>query len=90
MSVYLGVDGGGTKTAYALIDADGQLRATHYADSVSHLSGGVAAATALLREGIARLLAKGNLRPADVSFAYFGLPSYGEDSATTAQVSTPI
>jgi len=84
--MYLGVDGGGTKTAYALIDAGGRLHATHYAGSVSHLSGGVAAATALLHEGIRTLLAKGNLRPADVSFAYFGLPSYGEDSATTAQL----
>ena len=84
--MYLGVDGGGTKTAYALIDADGRLRATHYAGSVSHLSGGVAAATALLREGLGTVLAKGKLRPADVSFAYFGLPSYGEDSATTAQL----
>ena len=84
--MYLGVDGGGTKTAYALIDADGGLRATHYAGSVSHLSGGVGTATALLREGIGAVLAKGDLRPTDVSFAYFGLPSYGEDSATTAQL----
>ena len=62
-SMYLGVDGGGTKTAYALIDADGQLRARHSAGSVSHLSGGVGAAAALLRDGIGTVLAKGSLRP---------------------------
>ena len=39
-AMYLGVDGGGTKTAYALIDADGRLRATHLTGSVSHLADG--------------------------------------------------
>ena len=29
--MFLGVDGGGTKTALALIDRDGNIRATHSA-----------------------------------------------------------
>ena len=47
--MFLGVDGGGTKTAYALIDARGNVRASHVSGSVSHLISGVDAAAALLR-----------------------------------------
>lgn len=84
--MFLGVDGGGTKTAYALIDSQGNLRASHVAGSVSHLSEGFARATGLLVEGAAAVLAKGATDAAHVSFAYFGLAAYGEDSASTAQM----
>jgi len=84
--MYLGVDAGGTKTAYALVDADGRLHATHLTGSVSHLSSGLGAATALLLDGIAATLHKAGIAAADVTFAFFGLPAYGEDSATTAEM----
>ncbi len=84
--MFLGVDGGGTKTAYALIDSQGAIRASHLTGSVSHLSDGVARATALLVEGTGAVLTKGATDAARITFAYFGLPSYGEDSATTAQM----
>lgn len=84
--MFLGVDGGGTKTAYALIDSQGNLRASHVAGSVSHLSEGFARATGLLVEGIAAILAKCATDAAQLSFAYFGLAAYGEDSASTAQM----
>jgi N-acetylglucosamine kinase-like BadF-type ATPase len=81
--MFLGVDAGGTKTAYALIDGAGQIRARHAGPSVSHLSEGFARATELLIEGIRGTLAKASCAPADVTFAFIGLPAYGEDSATT-------
>jgi N-acetylglucosamine kinase-like BadF-type ATPase len=84
--MFLGVDGGGTKTAYTLIDSQGNIRASHLTGSVSHLSEGVARAAALLVEGVSAVLDLASADAARVTFAYFGLSSYGEDSATTAQL----
>lgn len=82
--MFLGVDGGGTKTAYALIDSTGRIRARHVGPSVSHLAEGFARATELLIGGIAATLEKAASAPAKLTFAFVGLPAYGEDSATTA------
>ncbi|WP_174842492.1 N-acetylglucosamine kinase [Steroidobacter cummioxidans] len=82
--MFLGVDGGGTKTAYALIEAGGRIRARHVGPSVSHLAEGFARATELLIDGIGTTLAQAACTPGDVTFAFVGLPAYGEDSATTA------
>ncbi|MDY6945460.1 MAG: BadF/BadG/BcrA/BcrD ATPase family protein [Pseudomonadota bacterium] len=82
--MFLGVDGGGSKTAYALIDGAGRLRARHVGPSVSHLAAGFARATQLLLDGIGATLAKAASAPASVTFAFIGLPAYGEDSATTS------
>jgi N-acetylglucosamine kinase-like BadF-type ATPase len=81
--MFLGVDGGGTKTAYALIDASGRIRARHVGPSISHLAEGFAGATELLIGGIAATLEKAASSPAKVTYAFVGLPAYGEDSATT-------
>ncbi|MBL8272062.1 N-acetylglucosamine kinase [Steroidobacter sp.] len=82
--MFLGVDGGGTKTAYALIDAAGRILARHVGPSVSHLSEGFVHAKELLIGGIGATLAKASCAPTNVTFAFVGLPAYGEDSATTA------
>jgi N-acetylglucosamine kinase-like BadF-type ATPase len=84
--MFLGVDGGGTKTSYAVIDADGLVRARHIGPSVSHLAQGFARATDLLLDGVDVTLREAALQPADLTYAFLGLPSYGEDSATTAQM----
>jgi N-acetylglucosamine kinase-like BadF-type ATPase len=82
--MFLGVDGGGTKTAYALVDAEGRLRASHVGGSIDHLADGLAGARERLAEGLAATLAKANLVPGDVAFAFVGLPAYGEDGAVTS------
>jgi N-acetylglucosamine kinase-like BadF-type ATPase len=84
--MFLGVDGGGTKTAFVLIDARGGIRASHVTGSVSHLSEGVDGAAALLVDGIRALLARANASSAQIDFAFFGLSSYGEDSAVTPRL----
>lgn len=86
--MFLGVDGGGTKTAYALIDVEGGLRARHVGPSISHLAVGFAQAQALLLEGISKTLALATIKSADVAFAFFGLPSYGEDGAATPRLNS--
>ncbi len=80
-AVYLGVDGGGTKTALVLIDSEGAIRATHLAPGAYYLSIGLDAVGGLLADAVGSVLAKAALRIEDVAFAFFGLPAYGEDSA---------
>lgn len=82
-ATFLGVDAGGTKTAYALIDAAGNILGIHRSGSVSHLANGIARATALLIEGMNGTLASGGVRAPDIAFAFLGLPAYGEDSVST-------
>src|SRR5512138_112415 len=84
--MFLGVDGGGTKTSYVVVDADGLVRARSLGPSVSHLAKGFARATDVLIDGIDATLRKAGLAPAELTYAFLGLPSYGEDSATTAQM----
>ena len=55
--MYLGVDGGGTKTAYALVDSEGRLRASHVGKSVAYLADGLDAARERLKDGVAATLA---------------------------------
>jgi N-acetylglucosamine kinase-like BadF-type ATPase len=84
--MFLGVDGGGTKTAYAIIDSDGRVRAVNVGPSVSHLRAGFARAEDVLIAGVQTTLDDAELAPSDLSYAFFGLPHYGEDSATTARL----
>ena len=78
--MYLGVDGGGTKTALVLIDRDGTIRATHQAPGSYYLTIGLDALGALLADAVNAILAKAGLRADDLDYAFFGLPAYGEDT----------
>ena len=82
--MFLGVDGGGTKTAYALVDAEGRLRATHVGATIDHLAEGLDAARSRLREGLESTLAQANATPRELGYAFLGLPAYGEDGQMTA------
>jgi N-acetylglucosamine kinase-like BadF-type ATPase len=82
--MFLGVDGGGTKTAYALVDEGGALAAGHVGPSIDHLADGLEPARARLGEGLAATLAAAGATGADVRFAFFGLPAYGEDGDVIA------
>ena len=80
--IFLGVDGGGTKTAYAVIESEGGIRARHVGPSVSHLAEGITRAQELLAEGVGKALTSASLSAHQIDFAFIGLPSYGEDSAS--------
>jgi len=84
--MYLGVDGGGTKTAFALVGSDGALKASHVGASIDYLANGIAGARARLIEGIRATLAQQSLSPSSIAFAFFGLPAYGEDGETIGEL----
>jgi N-acetylglucosamine kinase-like BadF-type ATPase len=79
--MYLGVDGGGTKTAFCLLDADGKLRAQATTDSVYYLIKGIGIVEPLLAEGVTAVCREAGIKPEEIAYAFFGLPCYGEVSA---------
>ena len=77
---FLGVDGGGTKTAFVLTDASGRELARHEGGSSYYIQIGVESLHALLHKGVHAVLDKAEVSTNDVAFAFFGLPAHGEDS----------
>ena len=81
MRYYLGVDGGGTKTAFVLIDADGRVLATHTAGPAYYFEVGLDTVRAMLATGIEAVCRQAGLAPAALDYSFLGLPAYGEDSS---------
>ncbi|MEH6663773.1 MAG: BadF/BadG/BcrA/BcrD ATPase family protein [Brevundimonas sp.] len=77
---FLGVDGGGTKTAFVLVDRAGRRVAQYEGGSSYHVEIGVEKLHLVLNEGVQSVLEQAGASPADVRFAFFGLPAHGEDS----------
>src|SRR5690348_15611865 len=77
---YLGVDGGGTRTRFCLITAEGELRGTAEAESSAYFAhaDGIAHVADVIRTGVEQL--DGG---ADADFAFFALSGYGEVTADT-------
>ena len=78
--MYLGVDGGGTKTAFILVDDAGNIRAQHQETGSYHLEIGITGVADILAKGTAEILAKAGATSAEIKYAFFGMPAYGEDS----------
>jgi len=81
LALYLGVDGGGTKTALAVVDSEGTIRASHLAPGTYHVSIGLDGLGKLLVTAVTATLRKTGFQVGDVDFAFFGLSGHGEDSA---------
>ncbi len=81
MRTFLGIDGGGTKTDFLLIDESGRLLASHQAGSAYYPETGIDALQRMLVTGIQATLQQAEVPAAQVTFAFIGLPAHGEDSA---------
>jgi N-acetylglucosamine kinase-like BadF-type ATPase len=86
MSSYLGVDGGGSKTAFVLIDADGRVVARATAPSSYYFADGFGVVERVLTQGITDICTQAGIEPADIDAAFFGLPGYGEASGDVEQL----
>ena len=86
MNVFLGVDGGGTKTQFVLIDASGRILATRREGPAYYVEIGMETLRGMLSRTVRGLLSDLSLMPADLSFAMLGLPAYGENSALQPQL----
>ncbi|TDD86861.1 N-acetylglucosamine kinase [Actinomadura darangshiensis] len=78
--MFLGVDGGGTKTAFCLVTADGDVAAQVQGPSTDYFSVGIDLVGRVLRDGVAEVCAEAGITSGNVRHAFFGLPTYGEAS----------
>ncbi|WNV86093.1 BadF/BadG/BcrA/BcrD ATPase family protein [Umezawaea sp. Da 62-37] len=78
--VFLGVDGGGTKTAFALLTDEGELLATGLAASCYYLGQSIDLVEQVLRSGVDAVCGEAGIAPDRIAHAFFALPGYGEVS----------
>jgi len=81
MTLYLGVDGGGTKTEFVCSDENGAVLARALTGTTYHLQVGLDEAVARIAEGVGAVCSQLAVTPAALRFSFFGLPAYGEDAA---------
>lgn len=84
--LYLGVDGGGTKTRFAVMNANRVMLAEAQLGTTYHPEVGLAGVEKILKEGVHRVLNDLGSTADDIAQAFFGLPAYGEDSRATAEL----
>jgi N-acetylglucosamine kinase-like BadF-type ATPase len=77
---YLGVDGGGSKTAFALIDATGHVLARTTAPTSYYFNDGFDVVERVLAQGVADVCQQAHVTTSDIDAAFFGIPGYGEAS----------
>ena len=75
MKYYIGVDGGGTKTAFALFDENKNVVAQNETEGSNHenLDGAIPQAAGIIAKGITGLLEKANLKFQDIDGILMGL-----------------
>ncbi|HEX4790215.1 MAG TPA: BadF/BadG/BcrA/BcrD ATPase family protein [Actinospica sp.] len=78
---FLGVDGGGSKTAYVVLDAAGRTVAETLGPSCYYFASGIDLVERVLGDGVAQVSAAAGIGPDGFAHAFFGLPGYGEVSA---------
>jgi N-acetylglucosamine kinase-like BadF-type ATPase len=82
--VFLGVDGGGTKTVFALLDSVGRLLATALAPSCYYFGQSIDLVEDVIRSGVASVCDEAALTTEQITYAFIALPGYGEVSSDIA------
>lgn len=80
MNYVIGIDGGGTKTAFALADLQGRIRYQTVLPSISYREHGMEMVSSRLKEGISTLLQAACADASQIVAAAVGVPSYGENA----------
>jgi N-acetylglucosamine kinase-like BadF-type ATPase len=84
--VFVGVDGGGTKTAFALVSAEGRVLARGEGGSSYHAEVGLGTVREVLKHGVQELCATAGITASAIQHAWFGLPAFGEDPAVDGEL----
>ena len=85
-ALYLGVDGGGTKTRFVLIDGGGAVRAEAQLGTTYHPEVGLDGVRRILDAGVDAVLAPLEAGRDAIAFAFFGLPAHGEDAGVAPRL----
>jgi N-acetylglucosamine kinase-like BadF-type ATPase len=75
---YLGVDGGGTKTAFVLIDEEGKLCSYTKMKSCHYIQVGFKKFEEIIKNGIKKVCDLNGCKIDDISYSFLGLPGFGE------------
>jgi N-acetylglucosamine kinase-like BadF-type ATPase len=86
VATYLGVDGGGTKTAFVLIDDHGRTLAETTGPGSYSVGTGTDLVARVLEAGVAAVERRSGVPRAEIDRAFFALPAYGESSAEVAEL----
>ncbi|CCU80886.1 Kinase similar to eukaryotic-like N-acetylglucosamine kinase [Halanaerobium saccharolyticum subsp. saccharolyticum DSM 6643] len=76
---YLGIDGGGSKTRYLLIDEKGSVLAESRTESIHILQVGIDSFKNNLDEGLNKVCKKANIISNEIDFTFIGVPGYGDE-----------
>ncbi len=76
--IYLGIDGGGTKTAFMLIDEKGTILSFLIKNSCHYLQVGFDQFRNILSKGIAEICKEAGILVSEIDYSFLGLPAYGE------------
>lgn len=79
--MYLGVDGGGTKTAFCLLDEDGVVAAETREQSLYYFNEGIGLVESVLSRGVRAVCDTAGLTPESLAYSFIAIPCYGEASA---------
>lgn len=75
---YIGVDGGGTKTTFTIVNVMGE-KITQYTTKTTHYEQvGFDVLENILNEGLNKIIEKSNIDRKDIGSVFLGIPGYGE------------
>ncbi len=84
--LFLGVDGGGTKTRFILARTGGTTVAEALRGPCYYPQVGLDGLREVLAGGLSEVTSAAGIAAADIAHAFFGIPAYGEDSAATRAI----
>ncbi len=90
MKYLLSMDGGGSKTAWALTTLEGETVATYRCGGCSHPLIGFDGVLSLIRDGVQTLLRQANAEWEDLFGAALGIPCYGEYPAVDRELTSAL
>lgn len=80
---YLGVDGGGTKTAFLIIDQKANVLSYLTTGTCHYMQIGIENFKEVIKEGINKSCSKADITVDQIDYAFFGIPGYGEKKKDT-------
>lgn len=83
---YLGIDGGGTKTAFEIIDEKGNILSTLTTPTCNYIQIGKENFGKVISDGSAAVCAKANIGLEDIDYTCIGIPSFGEIESDTQKL----
>ena len=80
---YLGVDGGGTKTAFLLINQKGEILSYLTTETCHYIQVGMDNFKKVIKKGIKESCINAGIDLSEINYTFFGIPGFGENDKDT-------